>query len=107
MIFTSNASDALNVAIQGMVKPGDHVVATHLEHNSVLRPLNHLHNKGIIEYDLVYSDRQGYVRPDDVDRAITPATKLVVVTHASNVIGTVQPIAEIGRLCKKKASLAG
>jgi cysteine desulfurase / selenocysteine lyase len=102
VIFTNNASDALNIAIQGMIKPGDHIVSTHLEHNSVLRPLNHLHDKGIIEYDLVYPDGQGYIHPDDVKRAITPATRLVVVTHASNVIGTVQPIAEIGRVCKEK-----
>jgi cysteine desulfurase / selenocysteine lyase len=102
VIFTNNASDALNIAIQGMVKPGDHVVSTHLEHNSVLRPLNHLHDKGIIEYDLVRPDGQGYVHPDDVARAIMPATKLVVVTHASNVIGTVQPIAEIGRICEER-----
>jgi cysteine desulfurase / selenocysteine lyase len=102
VIFTSNASDALNIAIQGMIKPGDHIVSTHLEHNSVLRPLNHLHDKGIIEYDLVYSDSQGYIHPDDVKRAITPTTKLVVVTHASNVIGTVQAIAEIGRVCKER-----
>lgn len=102
VIFSNNASDALNIAIQGMVKPGDHVVSTHLEHNSVLRPLNHLHDKGIIEYDLVHSDGQGYVHQDDIARAITHRTTLVVVTHASNVIGTVQPIAEIGRVCKKK-----
>jgi cysteine desulfurase/selenocysteine lyase len=102
VIFTNNASDALNIAIQGMIKPGDHIVSTHLEHNSVLRPLNHLYDKGIIEYDLVYSDRQGYVHPDDVKRAVTSATRLVVVTHASNVIGTVQPIAEIGHVCKEK-----
>jgi cysteine desulfurase / selenocysteine lyase len=102
VIFTNNASDALNIAIQGMVRPGDHVVSTHLEHNSVLRPLNHLHFKGVVEYDLVYPDKRGYVHPEDVARAITPATRLVVVTHASNVIGTVQPIAEIGRICKEK-----
>jgi cysteine desulfurase / selenocysteine lyase len=102
VIFTNNASDALNIAIQGMVKPGDHVVSTQLEHNSVLRPLNHLHDKGIIEYTLVHSDPQGYVQPDDVARAITPSTRLIVVTHASNVIGTVQPIAGIGHVCKEK-----
>jgi len=102
VIFTNNASDALNIAIQGMIKPGDHIVSTQLEHNSVLRPLNHLHDQGIIEYDLVYSDKQGYIHPDDVKKAITPATRLVVVTHASNVIGTVQPITEIGLVCKEK-----
>ncbi len=100
--FTNNASDALNIAIQGMVKPGDHVVSTHLEHNSVLRPLNHLHNKGVIDYHLVHPDAQGYIHPDDIAKAITPRTTLVVVTHASNVIGTVQPIAEIGLVCKQK-----
>ena len=102
VVFANNASDALNTAIQGMTKPGDHVVSTQLEHNSVLRPLNHLHDKGIIEYDLVYSDGQGYIHPDDVKRAITPATRLVIITHASNVIGTVQPIAEIGSICKER-----
>ncbi|HUJ68434.1 MAG TPA: aminotransferase class V-fold PLP-dependent enzyme [Syntrophorhabdales bacterium] len=101
VIFTSNATDALNLAIQGMVKAGDHVVSTRLEHNSVLRPLYHLKLKGIIDYDLVPFGRDGFVDPDDIGRAIKPNTGLVVVSHASNVLGTVQPIAEIARQCSK------
>lgn len=99
VIFTGNATDALNIAIQGMLHPGDHVVSTRLEHNSVLRPLYHLRQKRIIEYDLVPFDGKGFVDPADIIAAIRPDTKLVVVTHASNVLGTVQPIREIGRRC--------
>jgi cysteine desulfurase/selenocysteine lyase len=99
VIFTNNASDALNIAIQGMIKPGDHVVSTRLEHNSVLRPLYHLRLKGTIQYDLVPFDGKGFVDPEDIARAIRPNTSLVVVSHASNVLGTIQPLAEIGRYC--------
>jgi len=99
VIFTGNATDALNIALQGLLRPGDHAVSTRLEHNSVLRPLYHLHMKGIIEYDLVPFDGKGFVDPGDVIAAIRPNTKLVVVTHASNVLGTVQPVREIARLC--------
>ncbi|HOE17888.1 MAG TPA: aminotransferase class V-fold PLP-dependent enzyme [Syntrophorhabdaceae bacterium] len=98
VIFTGNATDALNIALQGLLRPGDHAVSTRLEHNSVLRPLYHLHMKGIIEYDLVPFDGKGFVDPGDVIAAIRPNTKLVVVTHASNVLGTVQPVREIARL---------
>lgn len=97
--FASNATDALNLAIQGLVRPGDHVVSTQLEHNSVLRPLYHLSRQGIIDYDLVPFDGQGFIDPEDVARAIRPNTRLVIVCHASNVLGTVQPADEIGRIC--------
>ena len=97
--FASNATDALNLAIQGLVRPGDHVVSTQLEHNSVLRPLYHLSHRGIIDYDLVPFDGQGFIDPEDVARAIRPNTRLVIVCHASNVLGTVQPADEIGRIC--------
>jgi len=97
--FASNATDALNLAIQGLVRPGDHVVSTQLEHNSVLRPLYHLSGRGIIDYDLVPFDGQGFIDPEDVARAIRPNTRLVIVCHASNVLGTVQPADEIGRIC--------
>jgi cysteine desulfurase / selenocysteine lyase len=102
VIFTTNASEALNIAIQGMVRPGDHVVSTRLEHNSVLRPLYHLRLKGGIQYDLVSFDGKGFVDPEDVGRAIRPNTRLVVVSHASNVLGTIQPIGEIGRQCAER-----
>ena len=105
VIFAGNATDALNIALQGILHPGDHVVSTRLEHNSVLRPLYHLREKGIIEYDLVRFDGKGFVDPDDIVAAIRPDTKLVVVTHASNVLGTVQHVREIGRCCAERGVL--
>ncbi len=99
VIFAANATDALNLAIFGLVGPGDHVVSTRLEHNSVLRPLFHLRQQYGVHYDLVGFDRQGRVDPDAVARAIKPETKLVICTHASNVLGTVQPVADIARVC--------
>jgi cysteine desulfurase family protein len=102
VIFTSNATDALNLILQGMLKPGDHVVSTQLEHNSVLRPLNHMHMKGIIEYDLIPFDGKGFIDPGDIVNAIRPNTKLVIMCHASNVLGTVQPVREIGHLCAER-----
>jgi len=102
VIFASNATDALNLVIQGSVKPGGHVVSSQLEHNSVLRPLQHLRESGLIEYDLIPFDGQGFIDPDDVARAIRPQTQLVVLTHASNVLGTIQPIEAIGAVCREK-----
>jgi cysteine desulfurase family protein len=102
VIITSNATDALNLILQGMLKPGDHVVSTQLEHNSVLRPLNHMHMKGIIEYDLIPFDGKGFIDPGDIVNAIRPNTKLVIMCHASNVLGTVQPVREIGHLCAER-----
>ena len=87
---------------RGSLAQGDHVVTTRLEHNSVLRPLYHLREKGWIEYDLVPFDGRGFVDPDDVAGAIRPHTRLVIVCHASNVLGTVQPIPEIGRVCAER-----
>ncbi len=102
VIFANNATDALNLALQGILKPGDHVVSTRLEHNSVLRPLHHLRERGLIEYDLVPFDGKGFIDPQEIASAIRRNTKLVVLCHASNVLGTIQPIAEIGRLCAER-----
>ncbi len=99
VILASNATDGLNLAIQGIVKPGDHVVSTRLEHNAVLRPLYHLKQRGWIEYDLVPFDVLGFVDPDAIAKAIRPNTRLVILCHASNVLGTLQPAADIGRIC--------
>jgi len=99
VVFASNATDALNAAIQGILKPGDHAVATRLEHNSVLRPLHHLKRALGIEHTLVGFDQNGIVSPDAVRAAIRSTTRLVIVNHASNVLGTIQPIAEIGKVC--------
>ncbi len=99
-VFTANATDALNIAIQGICRPGDHVVTTVLEHNSVLRPLTMLQKAGIITFDLVPCDMSGRVDPAEVEAVIGPVTRMVIMTHASNVFGAVQPIAEVGALCR-------
>jgi cysteine desulfurase family protein len=100
LTFSYNASDSLNMIIQGLALKGDHAVTTMLEHNSVLRPLHHLMMEGIIEVTHVPFDSEGYVQPDDIKLALRKNTKMVVVNHSSNVIGTVQPVAEIGKICK-------
>jgi cysteine desulfurase/selenocysteine lyase len=102
LVFSLNSTDALNLAIFGLLDAGDHAITTTLEHNSVLRPLYHLAQEGRVGVDHVPFDAEGFVDPDDVARAFRPNTKLVVVTHASNVIGTVQPVAEIGRRCRER-----
>ena len=102
VVFTSNATDALNLVIQGMASPGDHFVATELDHNSVLRPLHHLAEQGRITFDLARFDDRGFVDPDEIDRLIRPNTRAVIVSHASNVMGTIQPIAELGRRCSER-----
>ncbi|MBP7850849.1 MAG: aminotransferase class V-fold PLP-dependent enzyme [Lentimicrobiaceae bacterium] len=102
LTFSYNASDSLNMILQGLAQKGDHVVTTMLEHNSVLRPLHHLAHEGIIEVTYVPFDKDGYVDPDDIAAAIKPNTRMVVVNHCSNVIGTIQPIHEIGKICRDK-----
>ncbi|MFH1313250.1 MAG: aminotransferase class V-fold PLP-dependent enzyme [Candidatus Eisenbacteria bacterium] len=101
LTFSYNASDSLNMIIQGMTERGDHVVTTNVEHNSVLRPLHHLKHEGVIDVTHVPFDDRGYVDPDEVKRAIRRNTKMVVVNHGSNVMGTVQPIGEIGKVCRE------
>lgn len=101
LTFSYNASDSLNMVIQGLAQKGDHVITTMLEHNSVLRPLYHLQMDGTITVTHVGFDRHGYVDPDDIKKAIQKNTRMVVVNHSSNVIGTVQPIAAIGKICKE------
>jgi cysteine desulfurase family protein len=102
VIFASNATDALNLVIQGVVISGGHVVSSELEHNSVLRPLHNLRAKGLIAYDLVPFDARGFIDPDDVARAIRPNTQFVILTHASNVLGTIQPVEAIGAVCGER-----
>ena len=102
LTFSYNASDSLNMIIFGMVEKGDHVVSTMLEHNSVLRPLNVLKRDGVCDVTYVPFDQRGYVHPEDIKKAIRKNTKMVIVNHGSNVIGTVQPLAEVGRICREK-----
>lgn len=105
LTFSYNASDSLNMILQGLAAKGDHVITTMLEHNSVLRPLHHLEMNEVISVTHVMFDEHGYVHPDDIKKAIRKNTRMVIVNHCSNVIGTVQPLAEIGKVCKEAGVL--
>ncbi|MGZ5513555.1 MAG: aminotransferase class V-fold PLP-dependent enzyme [Candidatus Aminicenantales bacterium] len=101
LCFSYNATDALNLIIFGLLGHGDHAITTTVEHNSVLRPLYHMARDKGVEVDYIPFDSQGFVHPDDFRKKFKKNTKLVVVNHASNVIGTVQPIREIGMHCRE------
>jgi cysteine desulfurase family protein len=105
VVFTQNATDSLNIAFFGLLQSGDHVVTTRLEHNSVLRPLAHLKRDGGVDVTHVGRDAQGYVDPDDIRNAITDKTRMVVVNHASNVLGSVQDLEAIGRISREAGTL--
>ena len=102
LCFSYNSTDALNLIINGMLKEGDHAVTTTIEHNSVLRPLYHQYKYNGVEVDYVPFDDKGFVDPDDFPKKFKKNTKLVVVNHASNVIGTIQPIKKIGKYCRER-----
>lgn len=100
LTFSYNATDSLNIVLQGLAEKGKHVITTMLEHNSVLRPLYCMQQQGIIDVTYIPFNKDGYVDPDDIKKAIRPNTKFVACTHSSNVIGTIQPLKEIGKICK-------
>lgn len=99
LVFTMNATMSLNLIINGMIGPGDHVVTTMVEHNSVIRPVNHK-VKGGAEATFVVPDGEGYIDPEDIRKAIQKNTTLVIVNHGSNVTGVVQDLRAIGAVCK-------
>ena len=101
VIHCFNCTDALNLAIKGALRLGDHVIATALEHNSVLRPLCGLAARNRIGLTLIEPRPDGFVDPDDVARSVTDRTALIVCTHASNVTGAIQPVAAIGQLARR------
>ena len=103
--FTANGTDALNKSIHGLLKPGDHVVTTVCEHNSVLRPLGHEAANNGVTVSYVDCDSQGFIAPDEIARAIQPNTRFVAVNHASNVTGAVQPLAEIADIAHQGETL--
>jgi len=105
LCYGYNATDALNLIIQGLLQSGDHVVTTNLEHNSVIRPVNHMVRDCGVEATYVPFNEQGFIDPDDIKKAIKSNTKLVIVNHGSNVLGTVQPLKEIGAVCKERGVL--
>ncbi len=100
IVFTSNATEALNIAIKGVLNKGDHVISTVIEHNSVLRPLNTMAKNGI-EITIISSDKAGYINPLDIKDEIRLNTKAIIVNHASNVLGSIQDINSIGKIAKR------
>jgi len=100
--FTLNTTMALNMAIKGLVKPGDHVITTAVEHNSVRRPLELLKRLYAVEVTEVNTDEQGHLDVKQISAAIRHNTRLVVVNHSSNLLGTILPIAEIGSLTRSR-----
>lgn len=97
--FTKNATESLNIALYGYLKPGDHVITTGMEHNSVMRPLRHLEEQGL-ELTVIPCSARGELDPATVNPAIKPNTKAIVMTHASNVTGTIMPLTEIGKISR-------
>ena len=99
IVFTHNGTEAINLGIKGLLNPGDHVITTSMEHNSVLRPLKALAKKGV-ETTVVRCSGEGYLDPSEVQKAIKINTRLIVITHASNVTGTLLPIKDISCIAK-------
>lgn len=104
VIFTLNITYGLNFALKGILRAGDHVIVSSMEHNAVMRPLGQLENQGI-KFSRVACDEEGHLDVNSFDQHIQPNTKMVVLTHASNVAGTVLPIEQIGAICEKKGIL--
>jgi cysteine desulfurase/selenocysteine lyase len=102
-VFTLNCTDALNMAFKGVLQEGDHVITTDLEHNSVSRPLRAMELAGHITLTRIPADGGGTIDPEAVRQAITPRTRVIALTHASNVLGTVQPVAEVGQIVREHA----
>lgn len=98
--FTANSTASLNIAIQGLFEPGDHVITTVMEHNSVLRPLYLMEERGV-ELTILPADEKGRVRHEDFEKAVRKNTRAVVCTHASNLTGNVNDLEAIGRICRK------
>ena len=101
VIFTNNITTSLNTLINGGAKKGDHIITSSMEHNSILRPLINLKENNIIELDIINANEFGFININDFKKSIKSNTKFIILTHASNVIGSIQPIKEIGKLCKE------
>jgi cysteine desulfurase family protein len=102
VIFTLNCTDALNLGLKGLLKPGNHVVTSCIGHNSLVRPLRKLESLGVKVTWVTPSQDSGVLSPRDIEAAITKDTRLVIVTHASNVTGMIQPIEEYGAVTRRR-----
>ena len=100
IVFTKNATEALNIALSGFLTPNDHVITSAMEHNAVMRPLRILEQKGV-SLSVVPCSGRGELDPQDIRAAIRPATKAIILTHASNVTGTVMPVGELGAIARE------
>ncbi len=100
VVFTKNATEALNLILFGFLNPGDHVVTSSMEHNAVMRPLRQLEKLGV-SISIARCDRQGKLDAAEVKKALTPKTRLIILAHASNVSGIIQPLAEVGAVAKE------
>ncbi len=100
VIFTPGITYSLNFFLKGLLKSGDHVITTSMEHNAVMRPLHQLEKEGVT-YDIVQGDSRGRVKAEDFERLIRKETKAIIMLHASNACGTILPIEEVGKICKK------
>ena len=105
VVFTSNSTEALNIAISGVFNPGDHVITTDLEHNSVLRPLYRLEDEGVITLSFVSADRQGRPQIEEFESLIQPNTRAIVCTHASNLTGEIIDLVQVGKIAKQHGLL--
>lgn len=104
IIFTHSATESLNMALRGVLAPGDHVVTSSMEHNSLARPLHLLQRQGV-EVTIVQAGSDGLIAPLDITKALTPRTRMIAVSHVSNVSGTIQPIAELGAISRDSGVL--
>lgn len=104
VVFSVNVTEAINLAIFGLLKPGNHVITTSMEHNAVMRPLRYLESHGM-QVSMVKCSPDGYLDPEDFRLQIQPATKMVVMTHASNVTGTILPVHEVGKITREHGLL--
>ncbi len=104
VVFSANVTESVNLALNGLLLPGDHVITTSMEHNAVMRPLRYLENLGI-ELSVIACSPAGILNSGDIKEYFKPNTKLVVINHASNVVGTIQPIREVGRNVRENGAV--
>lgn len=101
VVFTLNGTDALNMAIGGLISPGDHMIVSRLDHNAVLRTASHYERDAQLHVTRITPEPDGYIDPDKIEAAILPTTRLIVLNHASNVIGTVQDLEAVAMIARR------
>ena len=104
IVLTKNSTEALNIVLKGALKPDDHVITSSMEHNSVMRPLRFLESQGV-RVSVIPCSPRGELDPEDIKKAIHPATKMIVLTHASNVTGTILPVEAVGAIIREKGDI--